>query len=321
MIAPCRGIRVSRLRASSSRDAIAPGYRRATRARGRADLRRTRASSVGSWRMPDRGVDTGPAAIDIRPLETVDEVFAAADVLRDVWGGDRGGMPPNLCARSRTPATTSSACTTATAWSGHPSRSSPRPPTRSMHSHITGVLPEYQSHGLGRLLKQHQREWAFARDVGHITWTFDPLVARNAHFNLRVLGTRVTEYLVNHYGPDGRRRQPRRRDRPAHGRRGRSRRRPCRPRPTTWWSRRSRCRTTSRRCVGSRRRMPRPGASACARQFLAPPRRRPRRRRLRRRARVPVRASAGLAAGFLPMPRSANCRSPQIGGAAASARS
>ena len=70
-----------------------------------------------------------------------------------------------------------------------------------MHSHITGVLPGLQSHGLGRVLKQHQREWAFARDVGHITWTFDPLVARNAHFNLRVLGARVTEYLVDHYGP------------------------------------------------------------------------------------------------------------------------
>ena len=64
-----------------------------------------------------------------------------------------------------------------------------------MHSHITGVLPDLQGHGLGRVLKQHQREWALARDVGHITWTFDPLVARNAHFNLRVLGARVTEYL------------------------------------------------------------------------------------------------------------------------------
>jgi predicted GNAT superfamily acetyltransferase len=41
----------------------------------------------------------------------------------------------------------------------------------------------------------------FARDVGHITWTFDPLVARNAHVNLRVLGARVTEYLVDQYGP------------------------------------------------------------------------------------------------------------------------
>jgi predicted GNAT superfamily acetyltransferase len=40
----------------------------------------------------------------------------------------------------------------------------------------------------------------FARDVGHITWTFDPLVARNAHVNLRC-SARVTEYLVDQYGP------------------------------------------------------------------------------------------------------------------------
>lgn len=70
-----------------------------------------------------------------------------------------------------------------------------------MHSHVTGVLAEYRGTGLGRLLKQHQRAWAFTRDVGHITWTFDPLIARNAHFNLIVLGARVTEYLPNQYGP------------------------------------------------------------------------------------------------------------------------
>src|SRR6478735_5542404 len=149
--------------------------------------------------MPDPHVDT-PPGIRIRTIETVDEAFAAATVLQDVWGGDRGGMPPNLVA--------------ALAYSGNyvvglydddriigASVGFFAPPaTRSMHSHITGVLPEYQSHGLGRLLKQHQREWAFAQGVGHITWTFDPLVARNAHFNLRVLGTRFTDYFVNRYG-------------------------------------------------------------------------------------------------------------------------
>ena len=34
--------------------------------------------------------------ITIQPLANVDQVFAAADVLAEVWGGDRGGMPPNL---------------------------------------------------------------------------------------------------------------------------------------------------------------------------------------------------------------------------------
>ncbi len=77
------------------------------------------------------------------------------------------------------------------------------PALRTMHSHITGVMPDYQGRGVGRLLKNHQREWAFARDVGHITWTFDPLVARNAHFNLRGLGARAVEYLVDQYGAMG----------------------------------------------------------------------------------------------------------------------
>lgn len=74
------------------------------------------------------------------------------------------------------------------------------PGQRTMHSHITALLPEYRGRGWGRELKEHQRQWAFSREVGRVTWTFDPLVARNAHFFLTVLGARVTGYSVNNYG-------------------------------------------------------------------------------------------------------------------------
>lgn len=74
------------------------------------------------------------------------------------------------------------------------------PGRRSMHSHITALLPEFRGRGWGRELKEHQRQWAFSREVGRITWTFDPLVARNAHFFLTVLGARVERYAVNVYG-------------------------------------------------------------------------------------------------------------------------
>ncbi|WP_417509157.1 GNAT family N-acetyltransferase [Microbacterium sp.] len=74
------------------------------------------------------------------------------------------------------------------------------PAKRRMHSHITALLPDYRGRGWGRELKEHQRQWAFSRDVGCITWTFDPLVARNAHFFLTVLGARATGYTVNNYG-------------------------------------------------------------------------------------------------------------------------
>jgi predicted GNAT superfamily acetyltransferase len=142
-----------------------------------------------------------PPGISIRPLDTVDEVFRASEVLAEVWGGDRGGMPPNLLRAIAHSGNYAVGLYQGERMVGASVAFFAEPGARSMHSHITGVLPGLQSRGLGRALKQHQREWALAREVGHITWTFDPLVARNAHFNLRVLGTRVTEYLVNHYGP------------------------------------------------------------------------------------------------------------------------
>lgn len=74
------------------------------------------------------------------------------------------------------------------------------PAHRTMHSHITALLPDYRGRGWGRELKEHQRQWAFSREVGRITWMFDPLVARNAHFFLSVLGARVAGYTVNNYG-------------------------------------------------------------------------------------------------------------------------
>ncbi len=148
---------------------------------------------------------SAPEGITIRPLESIEQVFAASAVLDEVWGGDRGGMPPNLL---RALAHAGNYAVGLYDTSGDEERMIgasiaffAAPAARSMHSHVTGILPSYRSQGLGRMLKSHQRAWAFARDVGHITWTFDPLVARNAHFNLRVLGARVDEYLVDHYGP------------------------------------------------------------------------------------------------------------------------
>lgn len=142
-----------------------------------------------------------PPGIRIRPLDTVEEVHRASAVLSDVWGGDRGGMPPNLLRALAHSGNYAVGLYDEERMVGASVAFFAAPAARSMHSHITGVLPDHQAKGLGRVLKQHQREWALAREVGHITWTFDPLVARNAHFNLRVLGTRVTEYLVDHYGP------------------------------------------------------------------------------------------------------------------------
>lgn len=68
-----------------------------------------------------------------------------------------------------------------------------------LHSHVAGVTGP--GRGIGFALKQHQRGWALNRGLKAISWTFDPLVRRNAHFNLTKLGARPVAYLPDFYGP------------------------------------------------------------------------------------------------------------------------
>ena len=76
----------------------------------------------------------------------------------------------------------------------------------SLHSHIAGVSSGLDGRGIGTAMKYHQRAWCLQRGIGQITWTFDPLIARNAAFNLNRLGARIEDYLIEFYGPmnDGR---------------------------------------------------------------------------------------------------------------------
>lgn len=71
---------------------------------------------------------------------------------------------------------------------------------RYLHSHIVGVLPEYQNRGLGRLLKLKQREMALAAGISQMEWTFDPLALRNAYFNVVLLGATMRRGYLNLYG-------------------------------------------------------------------------------------------------------------------------
>ncbi len=70
----------------------------------------------------------------------------------------------------------------------------------TLHSHITGVLPEAQHHGVGWMLKAAQREWCLEHGIEHVTWTFDPMVARNAYFNLVKLRAVAVRFHRNYYG-------------------------------------------------------------------------------------------------------------------------
>jgi predicted GNAT superfamily acetyltransferase len=69
-----------------------------------------------------------------------------------------------------------------------------------LHSHIAGVAEAARGRHIGFALKLHQRAWALSHGITRVTWTFDPLVARNAYFNLAKLGAQAVAYLADFYG-------------------------------------------------------------------------------------------------------------------------
>ena len=139
----------------------------------------------------------------IEELSELDDLRELAELFAVVWG--RPGEPPinsdilralahsgNYLAGTRLDGRLVGGIV---GWlGGHP------PHELHMHSHILGVVPGIEARGLGFALKQHQRRWCLERSVGAVEWTFDPLVRRNAYFNLTKLGAEATRYLVDFYG-------------------------------------------------------------------------------------------------------------------------
>src|ERR1041385_4845867 len=70
------------------------------------------------------------------------------------------------------------------------------------YSHVMAVAKDYQNKGVGARLKWAQRERALGEGRKLIKWTWDPMQARNAHFNLNRLGAIVDTYAENFYGID-----------------------------------------------------------------------------------------------------------------------
>lgn len=153
-----------------------------------------------------------PDDIDIRPIVTHDEMRAVEDVQRAAWNMqerdvvpmhlmvtwvDYGGVllgafdgeallgfvlgyPGLLDADDRR-----------AAWSG----------ARVQHcSEMLAVRPEAQSTGIGFRLKVAQRGLLLERGFALATWTFDPLLSRNAHLNITRLGGICRSYKPNLYG-------------------------------------------------------------------------------------------------------------------------
>ena len=142
--------------------------------------------------------------IAIRDLESIEDLRKVEQVEREVWG---------LAERDVTPMTLLIACKEAGsifvgAFDGKAlvgfafgffSREHGQ---LAVHSHMLAVLSQYRDLDLGYKLKLAQRDRALAMGINRMSWTFDPLQSRNAHFNFAKVGCLSDSYKVDFYGHD-----------------------------------------------------------------------------------------------------------------------
>ena len=161
-------------------------------------------STIESNASDDAGIDAIDG-VEVRTLHTAAEMSVLGDVFRQVWGSvtplltieilmavshSGGYVSAAFDTRGEDERMVGASVAILARHNGQP----------ALHSHITGLLPGAQRTGLGRAMKLHQRDWAAAEGIDWIVWTFDPLVRRNAHFNIAVLGAEAHEYLPEFYG-------------------------------------------------------------------------------------------------------------------------
>lgn len=143
------------------------------------------------------------AALTLRQLSSKDEFAAASNLLAGIWGTSRDASP--LSSDLLRSLSHADACVTgaiageevvgvAVAISGPPV-------SEVMYSLIAGVKPGFAGRGVGIALKYAQRVWSLERGAKRMLWTYDPLIRRNAHFNLVRLGTQVQNYIPEFYPP------------------------------------------------------------------------------------------------------------------------
>lgn len=147
-----------------------------------------------------------PASVrpEVVELASHEDRLAAARLLADIWGTapESSPIPADLLAAiAHAGGCVLGAFTGDGDLAGVTVGVAGGPGADSIYSLIAAVGSTEAGRGVGRALKFGQREWALERGANRIVWTFDPLIRRNAHFNLNKLGARVTEYIPDYYPP------------------------------------------------------------------------------------------------------------------------
>ncbi|WP_210603189.1 hypothetical protein [Brevibacterium oceani] len=146
------------------------------------------------------------AGIEVREIHTAEEAARASLLLDEVWSVDETGStvfePSLIIAFAHAGNYVSAAYSVDDPGEmiGVTIGFFGQPLGTVMHSHIAGVRHQVIGRGAGSAMKLHQRLWCLNLGITEMTWTFDPLVARNAYFNFQRLGVGMVEYLEDFYG-------------------------------------------------------------------------------------------------------------------------
>jgi predicted GNAT superfamily acetyltransferase len=148
--------------------------------------------------------------ISIRPLETMEQMVMVEELQLTVWPGSERDVVPGhiLITLAHNGATLLGAFDgehLAGFVLGFPGFDPQTPDRVAMArlkhcSHMLGVDPAYQGRGVGLALKLAQRQEVEAQGIRLITWTYDPLLSKNAHLNIRRLGGLARTYMRDAYG-------------------------------------------------------------------------------------------------------------------------
>src|SRR5439155_9004142 len=145
-------------------------------------------------------------AVCLRLLSSVDDCRACVELQRDVWGWDQADIVPAtlLHVVDYVGGLVAGAFDPNSILLGFVFGITGIRDGEIVHwSHMLGVREAARNMGVGRMLKEYQRRVLAERGVARIYWTFDPLQAKNAYFNLNRLGAHVVEYVPDMYGVTG----------------------------------------------------------------------------------------------------------------------
>lgn len=153
--------------------------------------------SSEAWELANEAATA--AGVQLRPLTSLEDADAIVGVMRETWAEE---LPRELIRAFAGSGNVPWGAFDGDELIGYVLGWAAVEPSDGLHehSHMLAALPHRRHAGVGYALKLAQRASCLDRGIGLVRWTFDPLVARNAHLNIGKLGATCDRFHRDYYG-------------------------------------------------------------------------------------------------------------------------